>query len=268
MEYNKKLFELAEEYGMVKQNGTKDIDKGKKKKLLNILLEDFEFELDEPDMDYSGVISTRICKPYKSQPDEGYGLIKSLVDSNSFEAFGNQYCFYLGDVKTDCTPESDAYYEIIWNYRAYYQIYSLGQMSDGITTDDVNLDKYKAIFSEFAKLPVKYQIKSLKAFSSKIKECIKSNSHDHAVSVCERDGHEFTEWKEDTSVRYINTVIDHMPVEGLRVENSYWHRKCTRCGYYERVEEEPIEAKQKREEKEKQQKIKSLRKQLAELEGK
>ena len=75
---------------------------------------------------------------------------------------------------------------------------------------------------------------------------------------CRKKGHDFKKWKHEKWTEYINTVIDHIPVEKYPVDYECWCRTCKRCGFEESMEEEPEEVRVAREEANKKRRIRRL----------
>ena len=47
--------------------------------------------------------------------------------NDEFDSFAREYCMYLGNTETNSDEYNDAFFEIIWDYRTYFeQINELG----------------------------------------------------------------------------------------------------------------------------------------------
>ena len=71
----------------------------------------------------------RFQSKFWCEPDEGYDLINELVGSeywkdnvNNFDNFFKNYFIYLGDMNRRSDEFNPSYFEIIWDYKSYYEI--------------------------------------------------------------------------------------------------------------------------------------------------
>ena len=71
----------------------------------------------------------RFQSKFWCEPDEGYDLINELVGSeywkdnvNNFDNFFKNYFIYLGDMNRRSDEFNASYFEIIWDYKSYYEI--------------------------------------------------------------------------------------------------------------------------------------------------
>ena len=143
MKYNEELFNISELLGVntnEKNINANDINKWNK--LLKFLLKRFAEELIS-EHDNTGIIKTKFRCPFLQELDDGYDLIDELVNSNKFDSLAREYCFYLGDVEYRCDEWHDAYYEIIWDYKTYFEV----------------MDKYKGVYG----------------YNEEIKKCLQGN---------------------------------------------------------------------------------------------
>ena len=121
----------------------------------------------------------------------------------------------------------------------------------------------KAI-KDFKQLPISYQISILNSFVQNVETEKKNNEHDIAVNTCSCKGHIFGKWKHNKWRDYIDTVIDHEHLN-YPIDKENWERKCSRCGFVEKVECEPQELIDVRKEKNKKARIKRLESELRRL---
>lgn len=125
MKYNDEAFNIsAQFYARLNKDGESQITKNWQNKLLHILLQRCLVELQKHKEENTGIIKFKFYNRYLGSVDEGYELIENLMDSKQFDAFASQYCFYLGDIEYRCDENDDAFYEIIWDYKTYYETLS------------------------------------------------------------------------------------------------------------------------------------------------
>ncbi len=126
MKYDKKLFELSQESYSKSKNTTDKEVKQKQKALLKIFLKRFKSEL----MNNKENELLKVCfkSEFWSEPDEGYDLINELVgceywknNVNNFDNFFRNYYIYLGSIERVSDEFTKAYFEIIWDYKSYYE---------------------------------------------------------------------------------------------------------------------------------------------------
>lgn len=95
---------------------------------------------------------------------------------------------------------------------------------------------------------------------------IESNNKQKAAEIeCRNNGHIFGEWQKYSWTENV-MVWDSGPAGYIPVEKVKWERTCTRCK--ETVDKEPQELIDARKERNKQNRIKALKKELKRLEGK
>lgn len=127
MKYDKKLFELSQEVYSKSKNTTDKEVKQKQKELLKIFLKRFKQELINNEK--NDLLKVRFQCKFWCEPDEGYDLINELVGSeywkdnvNNFDNFFKNYFIYLGDMNRRSDEFNPSYFEIIWDYKSYYEI--------------------------------------------------------------------------------------------------------------------------------------------------
>ncbi len=127
MKYDKKLFELSQEVYSKSKNTTDKEVKQKQKELLKIFLKRFKQEL--INNEENDLLKVRFQCKFWCEPDEGYDLINELVGSeywkdnvNNFDNFFKNYFIYLGDMNRRSDEFNPSYFEIIWDYKSYYEI--------------------------------------------------------------------------------------------------------------------------------------------------
>ena len=124
MKYNDDLFNLSDEaFNMIKSNDVsqKETILRKQEKLLKILFTKFKEQLESEKDDNKGVLKVKFKCPFWQKEDLGYNEIDKLVKSNNFDYFAREYCIYLGDVEHNFNEYTTAYYEVIWDYKTYFE---------------------------------------------------------------------------------------------------------------------------------------------------
>lgn len=124
MKYDEQFYNLsAEAYNMINtfDNSRDEEIERKQNKLLEILLTKFKEQLELRKQNGEGVLKVRFNSKFYQDPELGYNEIDELVKSNNFDSFASEYCIYIGDIEHRCNEHYTAYYEIIWDYKAYYE---------------------------------------------------------------------------------------------------------------------------------------------------
>lgn len=267
MKYEDQVFNLsADAYTSVEQSGNtvNDEIKRKQSKLLKILLKKFQEELKTKGKVCNGILKVKFNSPFWQDSELGYREIEELVKSNNFDSFASQYCFYLGDVEYRCDDWHTAYYEIIWDYKTYFEQLSMQQIDIPEKSNQKGNNFLKAI-EDFKQLPINYQISILDSFVQNVEIGKRNNQHDIAVNTCSTEGHIFGKWKHNKWTVYVDTVIDHEHINNYPDEKENWERTCSRCGFIEKVECEPQELIDAKKEKNKKARIKRLESELKRL---
>lgn len=129
MKYENQIFNLsAKAYAKTEVNNNEDEEILQiQSSLLKILLKKFEEELNNKKTINQGILKVQIKQPFFVNPDPGYGEISKLLNSNNFDSFASQYCIYLGNVVSGCNERHGASYEIIWDYKTYFEQLSMQQ---------------------------------------------------------------------------------------------------------------------------------------------
>lgn len=273
MKYNDSLFNVSSEY--YSKIDSKSIDNinektaNLEKELLTILLKKFRNILNDKGKKHNGILKINLCTK-----DEGYTQIKELIKLGKFDSFANEYCLYLGNVEL----RQNECFEIIWDYRTYFEILSMYEIKNGIQVkEDRNYSQSEMLkaISSFKSLPIKRQLLVLKNFVSKVKKECELEKKELAESECKSKGHRYGRWKRiDYTTYEVNPFLhsrDYVVPEGMEyidVEHTKWERTCSRCGYVETVFVEPQSLIDARYRKEKQERIKALELELKQLKGK
>ena len=68
-----------------------------------------------------GILRIRLKEEFFGETDKGFVVAKELYYLDKFESFVREYCMYLGFVETILGENHDAEYEIIWDYKTYFE---------------------------------------------------------------------------------------------------------------------------------------------------
>jgi len=230
MKFDEYVFNLsAEAYNNAKSpnNDKNEEIKKKQDKLLKLLLMKFQEQLKSQKNLDKGILKAKFENKFWSDFNDGYQEIDELVKSDNFDSFASDYCMYIGEVEDRCNEYYNAYYEIIWDYKTYFEEFKSHQ-------------------------PAK------KTVNNKRKEAREAKK-----AFCKEFGHNFSEWKE---VKW-TTIEEDGPVgiEALftgvgytKVEHTKWTRHCKKCGTTQSSSKKPAEV----EAKEIEEQIKILQKKL------
>jgi len=280
MKYNEDLFSTSYEYYAKTDIENTDVINEEilclEKELLQILLKKFKNNLEDKNKNYNGVLKIRFKSSSLGKTDNGYSQIKKLIELGCFDSFFNQYCLYLGSTEYSEDKNNDSYYEIIWDYRTYFEMLSMHEINRGLSTKDTTYEKNSMInaISTFREMPLKHQLAIIKSFIQKVKRQSEVQKREEIEEQCINKGHNYSDWK---VISY--TTREKNPYFGLRdyivsegyeyidVLHTKWERTCARCGFVETVKEEPQELIDKRKEQEKNARIKELKKELYRLEN-
>lgn len=235
MKYDEQFFNLSvEACDMVKstKDCTNEEIKKKQDRLLKILLTKFQEQLKLKEDIGIGILKVKFESRFWSDFNDGYREIDELVKSGDFDSFASDYCMYIGDIERRCDEYYSAYYEIIWDYKTYFE-----QLKTHQTGKKVVNEKRKQ------------ERQAKKEF-------------------CKINGHNFGEWKENRWT----TLEEDGPsgIEALftgvgtrEVEHIKWTRRCKNCGSVQSTSKKPSEI----EATEIEEQIKTLQKKLTKLNG-
>ena len=266
MKYNDKAFNISKQYYPKIQDVKIDnIDKKWQNKLLNILLKRFKEELENNKNQNNGIIKVKFRDQFWKDSEEGYNLIKELVEAGKFDSFASKYFMYLGNVETRYDELHTAYFEIIWDYKSYFELINKNITENIIKDTDIDKEELLSALKNLKELPVKYKLEILKSFLEKVKECKENYSNDELVKTCTNEGHQFSNWEKKVISNYEDCWIDHELIHNYKIEEIFWQRTCNRCGHIEIAKEEPKELVEERKEKAKQKEIKRLERRLQKL---
>ena len=123
MKYDEQAFIMSyDAYNKVELiNNKDDAIKSKQDKVLKLLLGKFQEQLESREKLEEGILKIKFKSIFFSDFNDGYYEIDELVKSNNFDYFAREYCMYLGEVEHRCDEYNDAYYEVIWDYKTYFE---------------------------------------------------------------------------------------------------------------------------------------------------
>ncbi len=123
MRYDEQAFIMSyDAYNKTELTKSKDdAIKNKQDKVLKLLLGKFEEQLKSKQKLEEGILKIKFKSIFFSNFNDGYHEIDELVKSNNFDYFASEYCMYLGEVEHRCDEYNDAYYEVIWDYKTYFE---------------------------------------------------------------------------------------------------------------------------------------------------
>lgn len=123
MKYDEQAFIMSyDAYNKVELINNKDeAIKSKQDKVLKLLLGKFQEQLESKEKLEEGILKIKFKSIFFSNFNDGYHEIDELVKSNNFDYFAREYCMYLGEVERRCDEYNDAYYEVIWDYKTYFE---------------------------------------------------------------------------------------------------------------------------------------------------
>ena len=209
MKFDNQLFDLSAELYQKNQNVKEEVEeevKRKQKKVLKMILSKFKEEL-KSTKNNKGILKVKFESKFWSDFNDGYREIDDLINSNHFESFINEYCMYLGSVNFTCNEYENAYYEIIWDYKTYFE-----------------------------ELRKNHTVKNNKEKDRK----------DEKKDFCKKNGHSFGDWKEkrwttleEDGPSGIESLYTGVGV--LEVEHIKWSRKCKNCGRVQTTTKKPKE---------------------------
>ena len=119
MKYNEELYNISKRvYNATEQNTSLEEAEWKEKqeKVLKILLNNFQEQIECSGKENKHFLSVKI-----QRPSPVYKELDELIKNHQFDVFAREYCMYLTEKKDSCDENQFAYYEIIWDYRTYYE---------------------------------------------------------------------------------------------------------------------------------------------------
>ena len=117
MEFNKDLYELSKmNYAFSKKNGLDEEILLKQKRLLKLMID--KLRVTRPN---NNLIKISFKSSSFEGADEGYTLIKELVQLNKFNTFFSEYFIYITKIDVANEVRRLSSFEITWDYLNYYE---------------------------------------------------------------------------------------------------------------------------------------------------
>lgn len=129
---------------------------------------------------------------------------------------------------------------------------------------DKELEKITTILYKFEELSQDNQNKATNEVLKIIAKYLNIQERENNENICKEQGHLFNEWKERCWTTK-EVYWDAGPQGYIDVEHKEWHRACERCGFVDKVDLEPQELINAREEKNRKVRIKKLESELSKL---
>lgn len=184
MKYNEEVLNIsAKFYEDIKENEIDSEIEKMQKDLLPILLKKCARVLEDDKTQNKGIVKVKLISKFWEKPDDGYDLVVDLINANQFDVFASQYGFYLGNVQNNCNEYCNAYIEIVWDYKTYFESISMSQLDVRVEDEEPGNNAFVDALREFKQLPVSQQIEVLKAFSNKVDECKIATPTDEVVKL-------------------------------------------------------------------------------------
>lgn len=117
MEFNKDLYGLSKmNYAFSKKNGLDEEILLKQKRLLKLMID--KLRVTRPN---NNLIKISFKSSSFEGADEGYTLIKELVQLNKFNTFFSEYFIYITKIDVANEVRRLSSFEITWDYLNYYE---------------------------------------------------------------------------------------------------------------------------------------------------
>ena len=193
MKYDEELFEFSELFTHNTSNKKEKRDiTTKKRKLFRIVLTDLRRHIDIRDGFYKVIFYDR----FWGECDEGYTLVKELLESDSFKNFSKDYLIYITDSSNLYDESHPSFYELTWDYQTYFEFM-----------------KYHKILGELNNMPEKVRDEAVEEIKNTINNYkIKAEEN---KNLCSNIGHSIVSWRK-------------MEQEDSKIP--FWYGTCTRCG--------------------------------------
>ncbi len=127
-----------------------------------------------------------------------------------------------------------------------------------------NIDNYESLLTRFNGLTRENKDKAIASIIDTIKSYIRRDEHEANEKICEKEGHDFGKW-DSRSWTEKAVVWDAGPQGTVDATVIEWFRTCKRCGYIEKSQTEPEEARIERQEIERIARIHNLEKELEKI---
>ena len=128
MKYNKDLYDTSMMLSAYAANTkrSKEILK-KQRELFKIIVKRFS-QIKEAE----GLASVTFVSRFYQEPDEGYNLIRELIELNAMDELAKDYLLYLTKAEYLCDEYHTSYFEITWDYQNYYKFIKYQEVINGL----------------------------------------------------------------------------------------------------------------------------------------
>ena len=128
MKYNKDLYDTSMMLSAYAENTKRSEEILKKqRKLLKIIIKRFR-KINE----IGELASVTIVSKFYQAYDEGYNLIRELIELNAMDDLAKDYLLYLTKAEYLCDEYHTSYFEITWDYQNYYKFIKYQEVINGL----------------------------------------------------------------------------------------------------------------------------------------
>ena len=122
MKYDEKIYFLSELLNQREEKDSPDKEiKEKQKRLLELIFAKYCKLIESGENLDEDLLRINFEQRFYQNPEKGYDEVDDLYRSNNLDSFLREYCMYLGDCEFRCDEFYTAYYEIVWDHKAYYE---------------------------------------------------------------------------------------------------------------------------------------------------
>lgn len=128
MKYNKKLYDTSMMLSAytARTKRSEEILK-KQRELFKIIVKRFS-QIKE----FEGLACVTFVSKFYQEPDEGYNLIRELIELNAMDDLAKDYLLYLTKAEYLCDEYHTSYFEITWDYQNYYKFIKYQEVINGL----------------------------------------------------------------------------------------------------------------------------------------
>ena len=128
MKYNKDLYDTSMMLSAYAENTKRSEEILKKQReLLKIIIKRFR-KVNE----IGELASVTFVSKFYQAYDEGYNLIRELIELNAMDDLAKDYLLYLTKAEYLCDEYHTSYFEITWDYQNYYKFIKYQEVINGL----------------------------------------------------------------------------------------------------------------------------------------
>lgn len=128
MKYNKDLYDTSMMLSAYAANTKRSEEILKKQReLLKIIIKRFR-KINE----IGELASVTFVSKFYQAYDEGYNLIRELIELNAMDDLAKDYLLYLTKAEYLCDEYHTSYFEITWDYQNYYKFIKYQEVINGL----------------------------------------------------------------------------------------------------------------------------------------